>query len=82
MNIPRECTGPELARALRKPSYDIERQTGFHLVMTSRIQGEHHVTVPNHRPIKVGTLQSKSIPKAVAEHHKMSVDQLLQELGL
>ena len=80
MKIPRDCNGAELARALQKVGYIVERQTGSHLVMTTTVQGEHHVTVPNHRPLKVGTLQS--VLKAVAGHRKMSVEQLLQELGL
>jgi predicted RNA binding protein YcfA (HicA-like mRNA interferase family) len=57
MKIPRDCNGAELARALRKFGYRIERQTGSHLVLTSAENGEHHVTVPNHHPIKVGTLR-------------------------
>jgi hypothetical protein len=50
------------------------------MVMTSTVQGEHHVTVPNHRPIKVGTL--RSVLKSVAEHHGLTVDELLRDLGL
>ncbi|HWN96451.1 MAG TPA: type II toxin-antitoxin system HicA family toxin [Methylomirabilota bacterium] len=80
MKIPRDCTGPELARALGKFGYTIERQTGSHMIMTSTHSGQHHVTVPNHRPIKVGTLQS--VLKVVAQHHKMPIEQLLRELGL
>ena len=80
MKIPRDCSGPELGRALRKFGYAIDRQTGSHMIMTSTHCGEHHVTVPNLRPIKVGTLQS--MLKAVAVHHKISIEQLLRELEL
>jgi predicted RNA binding protein YcfA (HicA-like mRNA interferase family) len=80
MKIPRDCTGPNLVRALRKFGYSISRQSGSHIIMTTQQGGEHHVTVPNHRPIKVGTLQEAL--KDVATHHGLSVEQLLQELEL
>jgi hypothetical protein len=50
------------------------------MILTTTTGGEHHVTVPCHRPIKVGTLQS--VLKAVAQHHKMSVEKLILDLGL
>jgi len=36
--------------------------------------------VPNHRPIKLGTLTG--ILKAVAAHHKLAVEDLVRKLGL
>ncbi len=80
MKIPRDCTGPELASALRRFGYAIDRQSGSHLVMTTQRDGEHHVTVPNHRPIKVGTLQD--ILKDLAAYHRLTVADLLRELDL
>ena len=80
MKIPRDCNGTELARALRKFGYEFDRQTGSHMTYTTQRGGEHHVTIPFHRPIKVGTLQD--ILKAVATHHHTTVDQLIHELGL
>ncbi|MBJ7259453.1 MAG: type II toxin-antitoxin system HicA family toxin [Chthoniobacterales bacterium] len=43
--------------------------------LTTNTDGQFHVTVPNHQPIKVGTL--RSIMKLVAKHHKMTPDELL-----
>ena len=80
MKIPRDCHGPELARALRKLGYELVRQTGSHMTCTTQRGGEHHLTIPNHRPIKVGTLSD--ILKSTAEHHRLSVEQLINELGL
>ena len=80
MKIPRDCTGPELARALRKFGYTFDRQTGSHVIYTTQQGGEHHVTFPNHRPIKVGTLHDTL--KAIAAHHRMTVEDLLRELAL
>jgi predicted RNA binding protein YcfA (HicA-like mRNA interferase family) len=48
MKLPRDLSGPELAKLLRKVGYELTRQTGSHLRLTTQQQGEHHVTVPNH----------------------------------
>ena len=80
MKIPRDCTGAGLARALRKFGYAIVRQSGSHMILTTQTGGEHHVTVPNHRPIKTGTLQD--ILKSVARHHGLTVEQLILDLGI
>jgi predicted RNA binding protein YcfA (HicA-like mRNA interferase family) len=80
MKIPRDCHAAELTRALKKFGYEFDRQSGSHITLTTRRNGEHHVTVPNHRPIKMGTLQG--LLKSVAAHHKMAVPDLLRELGL
>ncbi|MBP8256577.1 MAG: hypothetical protein KAX37_04585 [Opitutaceae bacterium] len=41
---------------------------------------QHHITVPNHSPIKLGTL--RGILKAVAARHEVSLDELLGRLDL
>jgi predicted RNA binding protein YcfA (HicA-like mRNA interferase family) len=59
LKLPRDLSGEELARLLRLYNYEITRQTGSHLRLTSRIKGaEHHVTIPVHSALKVGTLSS------------------------
>jgi len=44
------------------------------------LNGEHHEVIPNHNPIKMGTLHS--ILKSVAEHHDTTVADLLNKLDL
>lgn len=56
------------------------RQTGSHIRLATQQGGEHHITVPNHDPIKVGTLHG--ILKDVASHHHLNIDDLLRELEL
>lgn len=56
------------------------RQEGSHIRLTTQQGGEHHVTVPAHAPLKVGTLSS--ILKQVAAHHRMTVAELLDTLDL
>ena len=80
MKIPRDCTGSELVRALRQLGYEVVRQTGSHIQLTTQRGGEHHVTVPNHRSLKVGLLVS--VLKEVAAHHQLTVEQLVRELKL
>jgi predicted RNA binding protein YcfA (HicA-like mRNA interferase family) len=80
VKIPRDWNGAELARGLRQFGYEIQRQTGSHLQLTTQRGGEHHVTVPNHRPLKVGLLHG--VLKSVAEHHHMTVEELVRQLEL
>ena len=80
MKTPRNVTGPDLVKALRALGYDRHRQEGSHIRLTTQLDGEYHVTVPNHRPVRVGTL--KSILKLVAAHHGLAWDELLEKLDL
>ena len=57
MRLPRDVSGHELARAFGKFGYAISRQTGNHMRLTSKVKGvEHHIAIPAHDPIRVGTL--------------------------
>jgi len=80
LKIPRDIYGSELAKALRALGYDRVRQDGSHIRLTTALNGTHHITVPNHKPIKTGTLHG--ILKSVAAHHKLTVEQVLAQLGL
>jgi predicted RNA binding protein YcfA (HicA-like mRNA interferase family) len=46
MRIPRDLSGIDLAKKLRKYGYTITRQTGSHLRLTTTEQGEHHIAFP------------------------------------
>ena len=80
MRIPRQVSGAELAKALRALGYELSRQDGSHLRLTTALNGTHHVTVPNHKTLKVGTLLG-GVLKPVAAHHKLSVEEVLQKLA-
>ena len=57
MKLPRDVGGEELAALLVKYGYVITRQTGSHIRLTSTVKGtEHHITIPKHKPLKVGIL--------------------------
>ncbi|HES76895.1 MAG TPA: type II toxin-antitoxin system HicA family toxin [bacterium] len=78
MRIPRDLSGSDLVRRLGRLSYVVTRQTGSHIRLTSHARGEHHVTIPKHDPLRMGTLAS--ILDGVAAHHGMTRDALLQQL--
>ena len=81
MKIPRDIGASELVRALRMLGYQSVRQDGSHIRLTTTLGGTHHVTIPNHRPLKTGTLLG-GILKPVAAHHKLTVEELLAKLEL
>ena len=78
MKLPRDVSGRELASRLSRLGYEINHQTGSHIRLTTIRGGEHHVTVPAHDPLRVGTLHA--ILRAVAEHHGLSRQELLRLL--
>jgi|TARA_B110000967_G_C18532739_1_gene386707 predicted RNA binding protein YcfA (HicA-like mRNA interferase family) len=80
MKLPRNVFGTDLAKALRVYGYEITRQKGSHIRVTTQINGTHHEVIPAHKPIKPGTLSS--ILKSVAQHHQVSTAQLIQSLEL
>ena len=55
MKLPRDISGAETLKALERLGFSITRQTGSHVRMA---QGSRRVTVPMHRELVVGTLQS------------------------
>ena len=80
MRLPRDVSGPALLRALRRLGYEVVRQRGSHVRITTQVDGEHHEVIPNHNPIRVKTLSS--ILKSIARHHDMSIEALLRKLRL
>ena len=78
MRIPRDLSGAELVKRLGRLGYAVTRQTGSHLRLTSQARGEHHITIPNHDPLRIGTLAA--ILDTVAAHHDMNREELLKRL--
>jgi predicted RNA binding protein YcfA (HicA-like mRNA interferase family) len=79
MKIPRDVGGEELIRLLAKFGYAATRQTGSHMRLTSSVRGtEHHVTIPLHNPIKLGTLSG--ILKDVASYLEIDRQQFIEDI--
>jgi predicted RNA binding protein YcfA (HicA-like mRNA interferase family) len=78
MRLPRDLTGKKFAKMVEVLGYKIERQTGSHIRLTTSKNGEHHITIPNHSPIKIGTLNA--ILKDIANHFEITRDNLINQL--
>jgi predicted RNA binding protein YcfA (HicA-like mRNA interferase family) len=80
MRLPRDVSGDRLASVLGVLGYMTTRQTGSHLRLTTAQNGEHHISIPRHASLRVGTLSE--ILADVAEHFSLTRDELLQRLSL
>lgn len=79
MKLPRDVGGEELAAHLGRYGYEVTHQTGSHMRLTSSAKGfEHHITIPEHKPLKVGTLDH--IVNEVAAYLEMEHEELVKEL--
>jgi predicted RNA binding protein YcfA (HicA-like mRNA interferase family) len=76
MKLPRDLDARKLVNALKaRLGYELTRQDGSHMRLTTFQNGKHSVTVPAHNPVKVGTLAK--ILDQVAEHFDISRSELL-----
>ncbi len=79
MKIPRDISGKVIIKKLEKLGYKQTRQSGSHIRLTANIQGmDHHITIPNHNPLKIGTLNN--ILRDIALHHSKSKNEIIKSL--
>jgi predicted RNA binding protein YcfA (HicA-like mRNA interferase family) len=78
MRIPRDLSGSDLVQALSSLGYTVTRQSGSHVRLTTTERGEHHVTVPNHDSLRLGTLSA--ILSDVADHLGVTRSELVERL--
>lgn len=78
MRLPRDLSGAQLIKGLSKLDYMPTRQTGSHVRLTTLRNGEHHITVPLHDPLRTGTLAS--ILAEVANQHELNREELIRLL--
>ena len=78
MRLPRDVSGKQLAILLGRYGYEVTRQTGSHLRLTTTQEGEHHVTIPLHDSPRVGTLSA--VLSDVAEHLGIPRQKLVETL--
>lgn len=77
--IPRDISGNDLVKLLSKLGYEVVRQKGSHIRLSLlSSNGVQHITIPNHNPIKLGTLNA--ILSDVAEHLNISKEEILKKL--
>jgi predicted RNA binding protein YcfA (HicA-like mRNA interferase family) len=77
MKLPRDLDADTLIRVLARIGYRVIRQTGSHIRLHCE-HPDHAITIPNHRPLRVGTLSA--ILADIAEKHGTDRDSLLQRL--
>ena len=78
MRLPRSLSGEELARVLSKLGYEITRQSGSYVRLTTKQKGEHHITIPLHKPLKPGTLNVVLLE--IADHFDITKKELVRFL--
>ena len=79
LKLPRDLSGSELAKLLARYGYEVTRQTGSHMRLTSTVMGTtHHVTIPAHKELAVGTLNQ--ILKDVATYLERDSTTFVEEL--
>jgi predicted RNA binding protein YcfA (HicA-like mRNA interferase family) len=78
MRLPRDISGDDLAQALRAFGYAVTRQTGSHMRLTTQQGGEHHITIPRHKALRVGTLAG--VIGDVAEHLGLTRDEVVNRV--
>lgn len=78
MKLPRDIDAQQLIRALAKLGYRTTRQSGSHIRLGCDSPTPHALTIPNHSPIKPGTLNA--ILLDVAAHHRIDKSVLIGKL--
>ncbi|MCL1786829.1 MAG: type II toxin-antitoxin system HicA family toxin [Defluviitaleaceae bacterium] len=81
MKVPRDIDASQLIATLKRTGYVVVRQTGSHIRLSKTLEtGDvHHITVPNHKPVKIGTLQG--IVTEVCRINNLSVRQFYLALS-
>jgi predicted RNA binding protein YcfA (HicA-like mRNA interferase family) len=61
------CSGQDAIRAFRKLGYEVDHQTGSHIIL--RHSSSRRLTVPNHRELAKGTLRALIREAGITKEH-------------
>jgi predicted RNA binding protein YcfA (HicA-like mRNA interferase family) len=76
MKLPRDLSGTELVKVLcRNWSYHSVHQEGSHIILQTQEPSYQRISIPNHNPLRVGTLNA--ILRTVATHKRVERQTLL-----
>jgi predicted RNA binding protein YcfA (HicA-like mRNA interferase family) len=79
MKLPRDLSGAQLIKVLcRDWAYRQVNQEGSHVILQTETPGHQRLAVPNHNPLRVGTLNA--IVRAVATHKGVDRQAVLDSL--
>ena len=80
MKIPRNLKGSDLVATLcRSWDYHIVHQQGSHIILETETPYHQRISIPNHNPLRVGTLNG--ILRAVARHKEVAKQDILDTLN-
>jgi hypothetical protein len=78
VKLPRDLSGAEITRVLQVLGTRSRARPAVTLRLTTTERGEHHVTVPAHGSLRIGTLAG--ILGDVAAHFELTRDELVKRL--
>lgn len=79
MKVPRDLSGAQLVKVLCKEwGYQQVHQEGSHVILQTEVPVHQRLSVPNHNPLRVGTLNA--IVRAVAVHKGVDRQTVLDSL--
>ena len=79
MKIPHDISGEHLADVLcRRWQYSKVHQVGSHIILETAEPAHHRIAVPDHHPLRLGTLSS--ILRAVARQKGVPRDAIVTNL--
>jgi predicted RNA binding protein YcfA (HicA-like mRNA interferase family) len=77
MKLPRDLDAAQLVKLLARVGYRVVRQSGSHIRLHCD-EPAHSITIPNHRPLRVGTLAA--ILSDIADKRSVDRDELMRML--
>jgi predicted RNA binding protein YcfA (HicA-like mRNA interferase family) len=79
MRLPRDISGRELVKALiRRWGYRQVNQVGSHIILQTEEPEHHRICVPDHSPLRIGTLHG--ILRAVAQAKRVTREDIMASL--
>ena len=79
MKVPRDLSGAQLVKVLcRDWNFRVVHQEGSHIILQTDTPAHQRLSVPNHNPLRVGTLNG--IVRVVSVHKGVERQQLLDRL--
>ena len=79
MKLPRDASGRDLVQALcREWGYRQVHQVGSHIILQTAAPMSHRISVPDHSPLRIGTLNA--ILRAVARAKQVPKEDVLRSM--
>ena len=71
MKLPRDLNGAELVKVLCKHYGSVRiHQEGSHIILQTEVPRHHRIPIPDHKPLRLGTLNAILNALARAQGHR------------